>query len=361
MPAENALAFLSRIAGQAHLPPVVLIAGPQIFLKEYTLDVCRETLRGPGRESQSFQIASGNDFGPVLEAMAAPSLFAPATIASCRILRSRGAGDDDRDDGEESEAPVSSAGGDSVLARAIELARSPSHLILLYERDRAPAKVQRQAEKAGVCVICNKPFESQLPQYANLFARRLGLKIGYATAEALTERYGSNLAAMHNALVLAAIAAPQQSPDDFLRSGVRGADIGGELFQIAESLSGELPLMPLAMVDRAVALGRDPTELLSLEIIPELRRLLIAATLGMRGQGPAEIAMEIGMSPRNPRATATANAARRYGLQRLARAYREAIRLDASFKDGTVKEREQALSALLAPLLLEERTRRGQS
>ena len=359
MPAENALAFLSRIDGKAHLPAVILIAGPQIFLKEYTLDACREALRGPGRESQSFQIASGNDFGPVLEAMAAPSLFAPATIASCRILRSRGGGDDD-DDGEESEAPVSSAGGDSVLARAIELARSPSHLILLYERDKAPAKVQRQAEKAGVCVICNKPFESQLPQYANLFARRLGLKIGYATAETLTERYGSNLAAMHNALVLAAIAAPRQSPDDFLRSGVRGADIGGELFQIAESLSGELPLMPLAMVDRAVALGRDPTELLSLEIIPELRRLLIAATLGMRGQGPAEIAMEIGMSPRNPRATATANAARRYGLQRLARTYSEAIRLDASFKDGTVKEREQALSALLAPLLLEERTRRGQ-
>jgi DNA polymerase III delta subunit len=356
MPAENALAFLSRIDGKAHLPPVILIAGPQIFLKEYTLDACRQALRGPGCESQSFQVASGNDFGPVLEAMAAPSLFAPATIASCRILRSRGGGDDD---GEESEAPVSSATGDSRLARAIELARSPSHLILLYERDNAPAKVQRQVEKGGACVICNKPFESQLPQYANLFARRLGLKIGYATAEMLTERYGGNLAAMHNAMVLAAIAAPQQSPDDFLRSGVRGADLGGELFQIAESLSGELPLMPLAMIDRAVALGRDPTELLSLEIIPELRRLLIAATLGMRGQGPAEIAMEIGMSPRNPRATATANAARRYGLQRLARVYREAIHLDARFKDGTVKEREQALSALLAPLLLEERARRG--
>lgn len=354
MPAENALAFLSRIDGKIQIPAVILIAGPQIFLKEYTLDACREALRGPGRDWQSFQISSAGDFGPVLEAVSAPSLFSPATIASCRVLRARGGGDEDESEASETRASRGS-GGDSALARAIELAKSPSHLLLLYERDSAPAKVQRQVEKAGVCVICNKPFESQLPQFVNLFARRLGLKIGYSTAEMLTERYGSNLAAIHNALVLAAIASPQHNADEFLRSGVRGTDLGGELFQISESLGGDLPLMPLAMIDRAVALGRDPTELLALEIIPELRRLLIAATLGMQGQGPAEIAMEIGMSPRSPRVTATANAARRYGLQRLTRTYREAIKLDASFKDGTVKEREQALSALLAPLLLQQK------
>jgi DNA polymerase III delta subunit len=353
MASENALAFIARIDGKTHLPAVILIAGTQAFLKEYVLDFCREVLRGPGRESQSFQIAAAGDFAPVVEAMAAPSLFAPATIASCRILRSRG-GDDDDGDGAETRAPRGA--DDSALARAIELARSPSHLILLYERDSAPARVQRQLDKAGLCVICNKPFESQLPQFANLFARRLGLKLNYASAETLTERYAGNLAAMHNALVLAALA-PRQNVDDFLRSGAGGAELGAELFQISESLSGDLPLMPIAMIDRAIAIGRDPTELLSLEIIPSLRRLLLAAALGMQGQGPAEIAMEIGMSPRSPRVTATANAARRYGLQRLTRTYREAIELDASFKNGTVKEREQALSALLAPLLLQERGR----
>jgi DNA polymerase III delta subunit len=353
MASENALAFIPRIDGKTHLPAVILIAGPQVFLKEYVLDLCREALRAPGREMRSFQIASGGDFGAVLEAISAPSLFAPTTLASCRVLRARGGGDDD---GDATETRAARGGDDSALMRAIELARSPSHLILLYERDSAPAKVQRQVDKAGVCVLCNKPFESQLPQFANLFARRLGLKISYATAETLTERYGGNLAAMHNALVLAALA-PRQNVDDFLRSGAAGADLGSELFQVSESLSGDLPLMPLAMIDRAVALGRDPTELLALEIIPSLRRLLIAAALGMQGQGPAEIAMEIGMSPRSPRVTATANAARRYGLQRLTRTYREAIELDANFKNGTVKEREQALSALLAPLLLQERTR----
>ncbi len=353
MSAENALAFIARIDARTQLPPVILIAGPQVFLREYVLDLCRDALRGARCEWQSFQIAAPGDFAPVVEAMAAPGLFAPATIASCRIVRARSGGDDEGD-GAEPRTPR--AADDSALARAIELARNPSHLILLYERDSAPARVQRLVDKAGVSVVCSKPFDSQLPQFANLFARRLGVKISYAAAETLSERYGSNLAAMHNALVLAALT-PHQNVDDFLRSGAGRSDLGAELFQISESLSADLPLMPFAMIDRAIAIGRDPTELLSVEIIPSLRRLLLAAALSAQGQGPAEIAMEIGMSPRSPRVTATTNAARRYGLQRLTRTYREAIELDASFKNGTVKEREQALSALLAPLLLQERGR----
>src|SRR5208282_5311132 len=90
MPSENALAFLSQLdSGKALIPSVILIAGPQAFLKEYVLDACRAQLRGPGRESQSFQIGAGGDFGAVLEAIAAPGLFAPATIVACRILRTR--------------------------------------------------------------------------------------------------------------------------------------------------------------------------------------------------------------------------------------------------------------------------------
>lgn len=352
MASENALAFLSQHeAGKVLLPATILIAGPQTFLKEYVLDVCRDALRGPRCESQSFHIGARGDFGALLEAVSAPTLFAPAVVAMCRILRSRAAVDDDADS---AEGRGARGGDDSNLLRAIELARTPSHLILVYERDSAPAKVQRLVDKAGLGIICNKPFESQLTQFANLFARRFGLRIGYSTAETLAERYGTNLAAMHNAIVLAAIAAPEQKPDDFLRASGSAVDLGGELFQISESISGDLPLVPFAMIDRAAAIGRDPTELLSVEIIPALRRLLIAATLLMQGQGPAEIAMEISMSPRSPRVTAIANAARRFGVQRLTKTYRKAIDLDAGFKNGTIKEREQALSGLLAPLLMDD-------
>ena len=182
MASENALALLAQIdAGKALLPAAILIAGPQPFLKEYVLDACRDALRGPGREQQSFQINASGDFGAVLEAIAAPSLFAPATIATCRdpaLARRRRRG-------------RRRGGRNPLLARLRRFeivprdraGHKPSHLILLYERDNAPAKVQRQVEKSGLAILCNKPFESQLPQFAALFARRLGLKINYATAE----------------------------------------------------------------------------------------------------------------------------------------------------------------------------------
>jgi DNA polymerase III delta subunit len=103
MASENALAFLSQLeAGKALLPAAILIAGPQAFLKEYVLDACRDAVRGPGRESQSFHIGAGGDFGPLLEAVSAPSLFAPSTVALCRILRSRTAADDDSGEAGES-------------------------------------------------------------------------------------------------------------------------------------------------------------------------------------------------------------------------------------------------------------------
>ena len=52
---------------------------------------------------------AGGDFGAVLEAIAAPGLFAPAVIVSCRILRARGAGDDDS--GEAGRGPRSAQSG----------------------------------------------------------------------------------------------------------------------------------------------------------------------------------------------------------------------------------------------------------
>jgi DNA polymerase III delta subunit len=86
MPVENALTLLAQLdAGKALLPPAILITGPQAFLKEHVLDACRDAARAPRCESRSFQIGAGGDFGAVLEAVSAPSLFAPVTVATCRI------------------------------------------------------------------------------------------------------------------------------------------------------------------------------------------------------------------------------------------------------------------------------------
>ena len=44
-------------------------------------------------------------------------------------------------------------------------------------------------------------------------------------------------------------------------------------------------------------------------------------------------------------------AARRFGLPRLERAYWRACAMDAGFKDGTIKGREEALAGLLLDLM----------
>ena len=354
MPAENALAFLSQLETGKKLPSVILIAGPQAFLREYVLDACRAALRGPGQETQSFQVGAGAGFGDVLGALSTPGLFARgATVISCRILRSRKAAADD-DEGETDDGVAARRSDDSALLRAIQLATPPYYLIILYERDKTPPKIQRQVESSGLVVLCNKPFESQLTQYAEVLARRAGLKINFATTDLLALRYGSNLGAMHNALVLAAITQSEQKPGDFANAGSGNSDLTGELFQLSESLSAPQRTPAFAMLDRALAIGRDPTELLLIEVVPALRRMLLAGLLSAQGEGPAEIAMAMAMSPRSPRVGLTVNAARRYGVQRLMRTYRAAIDLDANLKNGQIKERDGALSQLLAGLLLDE-------
>ena len=135
---------------------------------------------------------------------------------------------------------------------------------------------------------------------------------------------------------------------DFLRSAAGIVDLGGELFQISESLSGDLPLIPFAMIDRAVAIGRDPTELLALRSSRRCagcyRRHPDRARAGTRGDrdGTVDVAAQSAGDrdrQRCPPIWVTA----------LDPKYREAIDLDANFKNGTIKEREQALSGLLAP------------
>ena len=98
---RDALAFLSQLeAGKALLPAAILIAGPQAFLKEYVLDACRDAVRGSGARTTILPYRRRRGFRSPAEAVSAPGLFAPATVALCRILRARGAADDDGEAGE---------------------------------------------------------------------------------------------------------------------------------------------------------------------------------------------------------------------------------------------------------------------
>jgi DNA polymerase III delta subunit len=350
MPLETALAYIRGAGADRRVPPVVVIFGPHAFLREYVLDSIVRKLAAEGCQYRSFQIGSGDDYGAVLNELNAPDLFAPRRAIACRILKSR------RDKAETADTDggdtrgSGSGGSEAALVDTIESARGPGNLILLYEKDSAPAKVRRAAEKSALLVNCMRPFDNQIEQYVNAFANSLGLKLSAAALDLVISRHGGDLAAVANTLgkvtIFAEPGKPVQPGD--LDEGARRMP---EAFELAESVSRGRASAALAQLGRALALGREVFEILAVEIIPMMRRMMIAASMMAARRSPGDVASALGLPPQSGLATRAIEGARRYGLARLERAYWRACAMDAGFKDGTIKGREEALAGLILDLM----------
>lgn len=348
MPLEPALAYLRGGAGRK-LPPVIVIFGPHAFLREHVLDSVVRAALGEGCQYRGFQIGAGDDYGALLNELRAPDLFAPKRVVAGRILRSRR----ERSDEAESADSRSSgaAGSEAALVAAIEGARGPGYLILLYEKDNAPAKVRRAAEKSALLVNCMRPFDNQIDQYVQVFAHSFGLKLAPAALDMMIARHGGDLAAVANALAKVTIfVAPGAAvqPTDLDEQGAKRMP---EMFELAESLARGRASSTLAQLGRAIALGRDVFEILAVEVIPVMRRMMIAASMLAARKTTADVAAALGVSPNSGLAIRAIEGARRLGLPRLERAYSRAIELDAGFKNGQLKEREEALAGLILELM----------
>jgi DNA polymerase III subunit delta len=347
MGVENALGFLRGAADAS--APVYVIAGPQPFLREYVLEALRHRMIAAGYQYRAFQAGGAEGFGAVVRELEAADLFAPKRFVACRVLKTyrERAGDED---GEEDGAPKS-GGGEAALLDAIGKIAPSVRLGLIYDRDTAPAKIRRAGETGGVVINCMRPFDNQIGQYAEVFARGLELKLARDTADLLALRHGGDLAAIANALSLAAVASATGGKID-------EADLGGgggssrvpDLFELAESIPRGNLNETLALFDRAVQVGRDPIELLAVEIIPLIRRMLTAAVLLDRRQGAAAIGRALALPPSSGLLARAVDGARRFGSQRLTEAHRRAAQLDADFKAGLLKEREAAIAGLLIDL-----------
>jgi DNA polymerase III delta subunit len=353
MPLETALAYLRGAGGARRIPPVVVIFGPHSFLREFVLDSIVRKLLADGCQYRSFHIGGGDDYGAVLNELRAPDLFAPRRAIACRILRSR------RDRAETSGADAEtgdaratsgSGGSEAALVAAIETASGPGNLILLYEKDGAPAKVRRAAEKAALLINCMRPFDNQVEQYVNAFANSLGLKLSPAAIDLVISRHGGDLAAIANTLGKVTIFA---EPGVAVQPGDldEGARRMPEAFELAESVARGRASAALAQLGRALALGREVFEILAVEIIPMMRRMMIAASMIASRRSPGDIAAALGLPPQSGLATRAIEGARRFGLDRLERAYWRACAMDVGFKDGTIKEREEALAGLILELM----------
>jgi DNA polymerase III delta subunit len=351
MPLETALAYIRGAGADRRIPPVVVIFGPHAFLREYVLDSIVRKLAAEGCQYRSFQVGSGDDYGAVLNELNAPDLFAPRRAIACRILKSRRDKAETATDSDGGDTRASGSGGsEAALVDTIESAHGPGNLILLYEKDSAPAKVRRAAEKSALLVNCMRPFDNQIEQYVNAFAQSLGLKLSPAALDLVISRHGGDLAAVANTLgkvtIFAEPGKPVQPGD--LDEGARRMP---EAFELAESVSRGRSSAALAQLGRALALGRDVFEILAVEIIPMMRRMMIAASMMAARRSPGDVASALGLPPQSGLATRAIEGARRYGLARLERAYWRACAMDAGFKDGTIKGREEALAGLLLDLM----------
>ena len=351
MPLETALAYIRGAGADRRIPPVVVIFGPHAFLREYVLDSIVRKLAVEGCQYRSFQIGSGDDYGAVLNELSAPDLFAPRRAIACRILKSRRDKAETATDSDGGDTRASGSGGsEAALVDAIESARGPGNLILLYEKDSAPAKVRRAAEKSALLVNCMRPFDNQIEQYVIAFAQSLGLKLSPAALDLIISRHGGDLAAVANTLgkvtIFAEPGKPVQPGD--LDEGARRMP---EAFELAESVSRGRASAALAQLGRALALGREVFEILAVEIIPMMRRMMIAASMMAARRSPGDVASALGLPPQSGLATRAVEGARRYGLARLERAYWRACAMDAGFKDGTIKGREEALAGLILDLM----------
>jgi DNA polymerase III delta subunit len=351
MPAENALGFLRIVETAKTLPGAILIAGPNAYLREYLVDAIARRLIREGLQYRTFQIANASDFASVVEELRAPDLFAPKRMLVCRVMRSfRDRGGDDSaasDDAPEKET----RGGDTGLIAAVTDARAPNHLVIVYDKDAAPAKIRRAAESVGMLVNCMRPFDNQLPMYAQSFARGFELKLSQSAAELLVARHGGDLSAIANALSKLAIHLEKGASVDAGDLAEHGPSKLPEPFEIAESLSAGKTSATLAQLTRALAGGRDPFELLAVEFIPVMRRMMLAASMLAARKSAYDIAGALGFGPSSPLATRAIDGAKRFGVQRLQRAYERASELDVDFKNGEVKDRAGALSALVLELM----------
>jgi DNA polymerase III subunit delta len=351
MAIENALAFLR--GGARAAAPVCLIAGPQPFLREYVLDTLRLRLASAGFQYRPFQVGGADGYGGAISELEGADLFASKRLIACRVLkthRERASSGAD-EDGDSGEAKAGGTADESALGAALERISGPVHFTLVYERDNAPARIRRVVEKIGTVINCQRPYDNQIGQYVEVFAQKLGLKLTLTGVDLLIGRHGSDLAAISNALATAAISHVDGTKLESADFGAGGASRIPDLFELAESVARGRAGEALALFDRAIQTGRDPIELLAVEVIPLVRRMLVAASMLEKRKSPADVARVLGMQPTSQLVVRAVDGGRRFGAQRLMRAHRRACELDAKFKNGLIHERESAISSMLLDLM----------
>jgi DNA polymerase III delta subunit len=350
VPAEAALAFLRAFAQERPPPRLVALAGPHAFIREYTLDTLRNRMAGEGFARRTFQLGGGDDLSAIITELESGDLFASKRLVICRMTRAwRERGGSENDTEERSKG--ADAGGEPALVAALERVAHSVCVALICERDQVPARLRRLFEQHGVVVNCARPFDNQFSQYAELFARNASVRLAPAAIELLRARHGSDLGAAANAINRAAITTREGQTLAAADFDFSGASRVPDLFELADAITRGNANEALGLLSRAIQIGRDPIELLAVEIIPLIRRMLLAAAMLARRETSTAIASVMGLPPASSMLSRALSGARTFGLVALRAAHRRACELDERFKAGLLKERESAIAGMLLDLM----------
>src|SRR5581483_6752836 len=183
MAAETALSIL-RMGDRAPLKPAVVISGAHAFLREYVFDFVRGMMLRRGMKYRGFHVGGADGFDAVLAELREADLFAPVRLIACRVLRSHRGGGDQEDGADEaaSGGPRSGSGaGEAAMVEAVAAMRGPGALVMVSERD-------------GLVINCPRPYDNQLAQFADAFARAHDLRLAPGAADVLIERHAGDLA-----------------------------------------------------------------------------------------------------------------------------------------------------------------------
>jgi DNA polymerase III delta subunit len=347
MAVESALGFLRGAARSREVPPLVVIAGAHAFLRECVLDMLKRELRAQGYQYFTTQAADASGIRSALEEARGTDLFAARRLVVCRILK----GNREAEDNGASRPgrTKSDSGGDGVVAMLERLA-GPNRLVLLYERDSAPAKIQRVAENSGLLINCPRPFDNQIGSYADELARINRVKLATGARVRLCESFGGDLCAIANAIARASVS---RGNDVTLGEADFSDPVAGRIpmvFEIANQIAhGDLP-GALTLIERALELGREPLEILGVEMAPIVRRMLGAAEIMAQGKSQQAVAVALGLPSGSSFASRAIEGARRLGIVRLRQAHRNIVALEEGIKSGRIKEAGEALAGIVIEL-----------
>ncbi len=362
---QTALSFLAA-GGDSGPAPVALVHGAEAFLREFVAERIRQSLAARGYQCLFFHTAEVAGLSGLIRELNEPPLFAGRRLLVARVGRARA----EREARPARERGGPGAGGraaarqeglDEMLAGVAARVAEPTRLLLLLERETAPARLRAAVEEAGGLVVeCMRPFEEQAAALAGALAQAQGLALAPRAALELAEACAGSPAAIGAALGrLKARLEPRSSvtPADLRQEFL--ADVAPAPFALADSIARGRAGAGLRQLGRALSAGRDPNEVLAVEIVPVLRRILVAAAVLERNGSRSEVAQALGVPAQSRLAGSALEGARNYGFAALAKAHRKVCELDRGFKSGQVKEQAQALWELLYSLFRDRRSSRG--